>query len=230
LARNGVEVVSASAQICCGALHAHGGDVETARNLARHNIDTFLEAEVDAVVVNSAGCCSHMKEYAYLLRDEPDYAAKAERLASQVRDIHEYLVELGFATPRGELKRSVTYQDSCHLVHAQKVTAAPRTVLGSIPGLELREMAHPDRCCGSAGIYSIMEKDISRALLEDKMGEVNATGANQVCTANPGCMVQLDAGMRLFGQNEGPSGASVHVIDLLDESYRLAEGEAYADR
>ena len=230
LARNGVELVPAAAQICCGALHAHGGDVETARRLARHDIDTFLEAEIDAVVVNSAGCGSHMKEYAHLLRDDAEYAANAELLASRVRDVHEYLVELGFEAPGGELDRTVTYQDSCHLVHAQQVTTAPREVLASIPGLELREMVHPDRCCGSAGIYSIMQREISRALLEDKMGEVNATRADQVCSANPGCMVQLDAGVRLFGKDGGPSGPSVHVIDLLDESYRLAEGESYADR
>jgi glycolate oxidase iron-sulfur subunit len=171
-----------------------------------------------------------MKEYAHLLRDDAEYATKAERLASIVRDVHEYLVDLGFEAPGGDLSRSVTYQDSCHLVHAQQVTTAPREVLASIPGLELREMTHPDRCCGSAGIYSIMQREISRALLEDKMGEVNATGADQVCSANPGCMVQLDAGVRLFGQDDGPSGPSLHVIDLLDESYRLAEGESYADR
>ena len=230
LARNGIELAPASTQICCGALHAHGGDVETARRLARHDIDAFLEAGVDAIVVNSAGCGSHLKEYGHLLRDDAAYASKAERLASLVRDVHEYLVEVGFEAPTGELNRSVTYQDSCHLVHAQQVTTAPREALRSIPGLQLREMAHPDRCCGSAGIYSIMQREISHSLLEDKMREVNATQADQVCSANPGCMVQIDAGLQQFRDDEGPLGPSLHVVDLLDESYRVAEGASYADR
>ena len=230
LARNGIELAPASTQICCGALHAHGGDVETARRLARHDIDAFLEAGVDAIVVNSAGCGSHLKEYGHLLRDDAAYASKAERLASLVRDVHEYLVEVGFEAPTGELNRSVTYQDSCHLVHAQQVTTAPREALRSIPGLQLREMAHPDRCCGSGGIYSIMQRDISHSLLEDKMREVNATQADQVCSANPGCMMQIDAGLQQFRDDEGPLGPSLHVVDLLDESYRVAEGASYADR
>ena len=171
-----------------------------------------------------------MKEYAHLLRDDSDYAAKAERFQSLVRDVHEYLVDTGFDAPQGTLDRSVTYQDSCHLVHAQRITEAPRTILAAIPGLELREMDHPDRCCGSAGLYSIVQHAISGSLLEEKMGEINATQADQVCTANPGCMVQLDAGLRLYPSQNGPSGPSLHAVELLDESYRLAEGDAYASR
>ena len=233
LSRNGIEVSAPAAQVCCGALHAHGGDVEASRDLARKNIDAFLApdsdgATPDAIVVNSAGCGSHMKEYGHLLRDDPDYAAKAERFQSLVRDVHEYLVDTGFDAPQGTLDRSVTYQDSCHLVHAQRITEAPRTILAAIPGLELREMDHPDRCCGSAGLYSIVQHAISGSLLEEKMGEINATQADQVCTANPGCMVQLDAGLRLYPSQSGPSGPSLHAVELLDESYRLAEGDDYA--
>jgi glycolate oxidase iron-sulfur subunit len=232
LSRNGARVVATEDQVCCGALHAHSGDVETARKLARKNIDAFLaddpSADPDAIVVNSAGCGSHMKEIAHLLRDDRKYAAKAERFAALVRDVHEYLIDLGVEPPEGIIRRSVTYQDSCHLVHAQQVTTAPRQILGLIPGLELREMDHPDRCCGSAGIYSIAQSQLSRDLLASKMEEVNATGADQICTANPGCMVQLDAGMRLHGDDDGPSGRALHTIDLLDESYRLAEGDTYA--
>ena len=226
LSRNGVRVLATPDQICCGALHAHSGDLRTARELARKNVDVFLADDPDAIVVNSAGCGSHMKEYAHLLRDDDAYADKGKRFAALVRDVHEYLVEIGIDAPAGVLDRAVTYQDSCHLVHAQKVTDAPRTVLRAIPGLELREMLHPDRCCGSAGIYSVVQSKLSRAILKEKMDEINATGAEQVCTANPGCMVQLDNGLRLFGKG----GRSVHVVDLLDESYRLAEGDAYADR
>lgn len=226
LARNGVEVVAPATQVCCGALHAHSGDLETARALARRDIDRFLAVEPDAIVVNSAGCGSHMREYDHLLRDDAAYAEKAKRFSALVRDISEYLDEIGIDAPEGVIDRSVTYQDSCHLVHAQKVTAAPRALLRQIPGLELREMEHPDRCCGSAGVYSVVQAELSREILTGKMEEIAATGAEQVCTANPGCMVQLDAGLRLAGRD----GRTVHVVELLDESYRIAEGEAYANR
>lgn len=226
LARNGVEVVAPATQVCCGALHAHSGDLKTARDLARRDIDRFLAVEPDAIVVNSAGCGSHMREYDHLLRDDAAYAEKAKRFSALVRDISEYLDEIGIEAPRGAINRSVTYQDSCHLVHGQKVTAAPRALLRQIPGLELREMEHPDRCCGSAGVYSVVQAGLSREILTGKMEEIAATGAEQVCTANPGCMVQLDAGLRLAGRDE----RAVHVVELLDESYRIAEGEAYANR
>ena len=223
LLRNGVAVDAPGGQICCGALHAHSGDLHTARRLARVNIDQFLAADPDAIIVNSAGCGSHMKEYAHLLRRDPQYAEKAARFAALVKDVQEYLVDLGIDPPRGALNRSVTYQDSCHLVHAQKVTTAPRTLLRQIPGLELREMAHPDRCCGAAGIYSLVQGRIARQILQTKMEEITAAGADQLCTANPGCMLQLDTGLRLFG----PGGRSRHVVQLLDESYALAEGREY---
>lgn len=226
LARNGIALTPAAGQICCGALHGHAGDVETARRLARHNIDAFLAEDPEVIIVNAAGCGSQMKAYGHLLRDDPAYAAKAAAFSARVRDLLEYLDAIGIEAPRGAIHRIVTYQDSCHLAHAQQVTAAPRALLRLIPGLELREMEHPDRCCGSAGIYSIIQPGLSRTILAGKMAEIAATGAEQVCTANPGCMVQLDAGLRLFG----PGGRSVHVVDLLDESYRAAEGDGYADR
>ncbi len=224
LARNKIDVVAPEDQFCCGALHAHNGDVEEARALGRKNIDRFLRLKPDAILVNSAGCGSHMKEYGHLFRNDPVYRDRAARFADLVKDIHEYLIAVGFDPPAGDLGRSVTYQDSCHLVHAQGVATAPRAILRQIPGLELREMAHPDRCCGSAGIYSIVQKNLSRQLLANKMAEINATGADLVCTANPGCMVQLDAGLRLFGAG----GRSLHAIELLDESYAIAEGPDYA--
>ncbi len=225
-ARNGVAVSAPNEQVCCGALHAHGGDVELARQLARKNIDAFLPdgaAPPDAILINAAGCGSHLKEYGHLMRNDAAYAGRAADFANRVRDVHEYLVEIGFTTPTGALNRAVTYQDSCHLSHAQNVRKAPRQLLGSIPGLQLREMRTPDRCCGSAGIYSIMQADISQRVLAEKMEDVLATGAEQVCTANPGCMLQLDAGIARFDTEGTLSSRSAHAIELLDESYRIGD-------
>ena len=225
-ARNGVAVSAPREQVCCGALHAHGGDVEAARDLARKNIAAFLSPEAEppeVILINAAGCGSHLKEYGHLLRNDPEWAERAADFASRVRDVHEYLVEIGFAPPTGELRRAVTYQDSCHLSHAQEVRKAPRELLRAIPGLELREMRTPDRCCGSAGIYSIMQADISQRVLAEKMEDVLATGAEQVCTANPGCMLQLDAGIARYDEAGALAARSAHAIELLDESYRRGD-------
>ena len=167
-ARNGVAVEAPTSQVCCGALHAHGGDVEAARDLARRNIDAITpEADdlPDAILINAAGCGSHLKEYGHLLRNDANYAQRAEAFAARVRDVHEYLVEIGFDAPTGEINRAVTYQDSCHLSHAQNVRRAPRELLRSILGLTLNEMRTPDKCCGSAGIYSVVQSDISQRVL-----------------------------------------------------------------
>ena len=226
-ARNGVAVRAPQEQVCCGALHAHGGDVEAARDLARKNIAAFLpdgEAPPDAILINAAGCGSHLKEYGHLLRNDSEWAPRAADFASRVRDVHEYLVEIGFEPPGGELPRAVTYQDSCHLSHAQEVRKAPRELLRAIPGLELREMRTPDRCCGSAGIYSIMQSEISQRVLAEKMEDMLASGAQQVCTANPGCMLQLDAGIARYDAEGALSARSAHAIELLDESYRIGDG------
>jgi glycolate oxidase iron-sulfur subunit len=224
LERNGCSVDVTAGQGCCGALHLHNGDVEAARKLARKNIDVFLAGKPEAIIVNSAGCGSTMKEYAGLFADDPAYAEKARRFSALVRDVSEYLAELPFEPPKGRVEASVTYQDSCHLVHAQRIREAPRTVLRSIPGLELREMAASDRCCGSAGIYNLTQPEMSRTLLDRKMDDALATGAGVICTANPGCMLQLEAGVRLHGDHQPVR----HVVELLDEAY-LAEGEANSE-
>ncbi len=216
LERNGCSVIDTPAQVCCGALNLHAGDRRTARELARKNIDAFLAADVDAIVVNSAGCGSSMKEYAELLKEDPAYAQKAQRFVSFVRDVTEYLAELPFVAPRGPLPCRVTYQDSCHLVHAQKVRNAPRELLRSISGLLLVEMDTPDRCCGSAGVYSFAQRDMSLRVLDDKMADVASTHTEVIATGNPGCMMQLEAGLR----RAKLSGRVVHVIELLDEAYR----------
>ena len=218
LARNGFEVVAPPQQACCGALHAHNGDRPTARALARRNIDAFLDAQVSTIAVNSAGCGSAMKEYGELLADDPDYAEKAGRFARMVKDV----TELPLEAPTGRVEADVTFQDPCHLAHAQRITSAPRKLLAAIPGLRLVEMAQPDRCCGSAGVYSLTHREMSLDLLDGKMREIAATGADVIATANPGCMAQLEAGLR---RHRLP-GRVVHVVELLDEAYGRS-GEAY---
>ncbi len=215
LARNGVRVLAPAAQGCCGALHVHNGDPEAARKLARKNIDAFLEAGAEAIIVNAAGCGSTMKEYADLFAGDVAYAAKAAEFAAKVRDVTEFLAELPFEPPSGAVGARVTYQDSCHLVHAQKVRDAPRAILRAIPGLELVEMEASDRCCGSAGIYNLTQPEMSRRLLDDKMADVQAATPDIIATANPGCMLQLELGVR----NGGGAQRVVHVVELLDQAY-----------
>jgi len=220
LARNGFEVVAPPEQACCGALHAHAGDRAAARDLARRNVDAFLDAGVDAVAVNSAGCGAAMKEYGELLADDGEYAAKAQRLAGIVRDVTELLAALPLDPPEGRVDAAVTYQDACHLAHAQRITDAPRAILAAVPGLRLVEMEQADRCCGSAGVYSLAHREMSLALLDGKMGAIAATGAELIAAANPGCMAQLEAGLRRHRMR----GRVVHVVELLDQAYRQADG------
>ena len=220
LARNGVAVVDVPQQRCCGALSIHAGDRTTGRRLARRNIDIFLEAGGDGVIVNSAGCGATLREYGELLAEDPAYAEKAERFANSVRDVTEFLAELGVEPPVASVATRVTYQDSCHLVHGQKVRDAPRELLQSIPGLDLVEMDNSDHCCGSAGIYSFAQREMAMRLLDDKMRDVAATQASVIATANPGCMMQIEAGLR----RHGLQGRVVHVVELLDEAYQAEEG------
>jgi len=219
LTRNSCDVAVPLGQGCCGALNLHSGDVEMARKMARCNIDTFLNAGVEKIVVASAGCGSAMKEYHDLLRDDPQYKEAAERFSGMTADITEFLVDLPFDPPKGEIRGRITYQDPCHLAHAQRITQAPRAILKSIPGLDFVEMENSSRCCGAAGIYSVTQRRLSRRLLESKMGSVAATGAETVATANPGCLIQLETGLRLAGI----PGKVCHVVDILDESYQREE-------
>jgi glycolate oxidase iron-sulfur subunit len=216
MARNGLRVFIPAAQGCCGALHVHNGDPGAARKLARKNIDVFLDSGAEYIAVDSAGCGSTMKEYANLFRDEPAYLEKARLFASKVRDVSELLVETGFEAPSGEVDAVVTYQDSCHLAHAQQIRSAPRELLRSIPGLTLHEMQTPDRCCGSAGVYNLTQPVMSQRLLQDKMDDVLQTGCSVIATANPGCMLQLDLGVRLRDGTQ----EVVHVVELLDRAYQ----------
>ena len=213
LNRLGYRVLFPEAQTCCGALSMHAGDRRFARELARRNIDAFLGAGVEAIIVNSAGCGSTMKEYDELLHDDRRYRERAAEFVALTKDVLEFVAghDLG---PLGQVRETVTYQDSCHLVHAQKVTRAPRAIMRAIPGLELRELAAADRCCGSAGLYSFVQRGMAQRLLSEKMDDVRATGATTIATANPGCMTQLEAGLR----QRGIGGRVVHVIELLDEA------------
>ncbi|MGE0060206.1 MAG: (Fe-S)-binding protein [Dehalococcoidia bacterium] len=219
MARNGLKVLVPAAQGCCGALHAHNGDPDAARSLARKNIDVFLKSGAEYIAVDSAGCGSTMKEYPNLFRDEPAMLEKAQRFAAKVRDVTELLVETGFEAPKGQVDAVVTYQDSCHLAHAQQIKLPPRQILRSIPGLTLHEMQAPDRCCGSAGIYNMTQPVMSQRLLADKMDDVMQTGCGVIATANPGCMLQLDLGVRLRDGTQ----EVVHVVELLDRAYQAED-------
>ena len=215
LTRNGVEVVVPRNQGCCGAINSHVGDTSTARDLARRNIDGFLAEDVDSIVVASAGCGSRMKEYHDLLKDDAEYAEKAAQLSGMVKDIHELLVEIPFEAPTASLDYRVTYQDSCHLANAQRITAPPRQILNSIPGIEFVELPNASICCGGGGTYTITEREFSLKILKTKMETVAETGADVIATANPGCLMQLQMGA---GRHNLPIEVR-YVTDLLDEAY-----------
>ena len=217
LARHGVRVIESPGQICCGALHAHAGDRDEAKRLAKRNVAAFESADV--LLVNAAGCGAHLKTYAHLLEDDAGWRDRALALASRVRDVTEYLAALPPDASFGELAMRVTYQDPCHLAHAQGIRAEPRAVLGRVKGLELVEMADGDVCCGSAGFYNIAQPDYADRLLEPKIDAILATRPDAVVTANPGCMLQLAAGLRARGRADIPV---LHVVEVLDRALTAA--------
>jgi len=207
-----------SAQTCCGALQVHAGIRDVARRLARRNIDAFTgnAGKFDAIITNAAGCGSTLKEYGELLAHDGDYAARAHEFSAAMKDATEFLASIELNREMKPVNATVTYQDSCHLAHGQRIRSAPRQLLRAIPGVEFREMPMADACCGSAGIYNALHTDMSMRILDRKMGNVNQADAQIVATANPGCMLQLRAGVRKAGK-EGVR--VVHVIELLDEAY-----------
>ena len=214
----GCEVVVPKSQECCGALSVHAGRSEEGANFARAIVDTFTSADVDYLVVNSAGCGSTMKEYADILADDPAYAKRAEALANKVRDVTEILIELGPSAPRHPVAEGglrVAYHDACHLSHAQGVRNPPRELLGQIPGLELAPIKDADTCCGSAGIYNLVRPEAARELGDKKASNIAATGAELVVTGNPGCLLQVTDALRRQGEDTLPTG---HTIELLDAS------------
>jgi glycolate oxidase iron-sulfur subunit len=213
---NGCEVVLPRGQECCGALHQHSGELERAKELARRNIGALEAANADYIVVNAAGCSHHVKEYAHLLRDDPMYAARAAALAAKTRDITELLAELGPKPPQSSLPWRVTYQEPCHLSHGQKITREPRKVLAAIPGLDFIEMPESSMCCGSAGTYNILQRDMSQRLLQRKLDNSATTGAEVIASANTGCMIQMRAGIAQRGMNA----RVLHIVEILDAAYR----------
>ncbi len=217
LAANGCVVYSPPRQGCCGALQMHTGDRPTARSLARRNIDAFEPLGLDAIIINAAGCGSTLKEYGHLLSDDPAYAARAAAFAARVKDVSEFLASIDLVPPTVPVPMRVTYQDACHLVHGQGIRNQPRALLRQIPGLELIEMKDSDVCCGSAGIYNLTHYDISVELLDQKMANLLATGAEAVVAPNPGCSMQLAFGARRARVEL----QQLHVVDLLARSYGL---------
>ena len=216
LRRNGCEVVVPAGQGCCGALHLHSGLPDDARALARRNIEALRGGVFDAIITNSAGCGAMLKEYGELFGGDPAYATAAQHFAAQVRDITEFLAAIELNRQMGKVEAVVTYQDACHLAHGQRIRVAPRALLAAIPGITLLEMAGADICCGSAGSYNIVQNEMSLQILAHKMESVNRTGATIIATANPGCELQLEAGVRLHGKGQ----RVMHVVELLDEAYR----------
>lgn len=216
LAANGCRVVVPAGQGCCGALHAHRGEIQGARALARRNVDALLAANAEVIVVNAAGCGATMKRYGELLVDDATYRDRAAELAAKVRDFTEFLAELGPRPPQHALNLSVTYQEPCHLANAQRVREAPRKLLRAIPGLEFREMAESAMCCGSGALYNVTQTESSQALRSRKVRNASATKAEVIVTANPGCFIQLSQGLR----EAGAPLRVIHIADLLDQAYR----------
>jgi glycolate oxidase iron-sulfur subunit len=218
LTANGCEVVVPAGQFCCGALAAHAGVRDAARDLARKNLAAFLREDFDAIVTNAAGCGSTLKEYDHLFAsNEPEYA-RATAFRGKIRDVTEFLADFGLSASLGNIPLRITYQDSCHLLHGQKIRNAPRQLLRAIPGLDFVELPYSEICCGSAGIYNVTQTKASLDLLTEKMQHAAATGARTIVTANPGCLLQLRAGAQLHHTNQ----EVLHVVELLDRALQTS--------
>lgn len=221
LDRFGCQVVIPPGQGCCGALNVHAGERVRAKGMARAVIETMLDADVDAIVVNSAGCGSTMKEYSELFTDEPGYLPRVRHFESLVRDFSEYLAERPFPDAEGRVSSGLSgitavYQDACHLRHAQRITSQPRDLLRHIDGLQAVELAYPDLCCGSAGVYNLQHPELSNVILDAKMEDIRASGASLVISANPGCILQIRKGVE-----EAHLPIEVrHIAEVLDEALR----------
>jgi glycolate oxidase iron-sulfur subunit len=214
LQANGCEVVVPAGQVCCGALAGHAGVRDVARSLARENSEKIRAADFDAILTNAAGCGSTLKEYGHLFAAADSEHARAEEFSGKVKDVTEFLAELGLSAPLQSLPMRVTYQDSCHLLHGQKIRQAPRTLISAIPGVKFVEMPHADQCCGSAGVYNITQTEASLELLDQKMVWAKQVEARAIVTANPGCMIQLRAGAAIHQTGH----EVLHVIELLDRA------------
>ncbi|MEO7520987.1 MAG: heterodisulfide reductase-related iron-sulfur binding cluster [Gemmatimonas sp.] len=221
---NGYRLLPSPGQHCCGALHAHAGDLAGAQRLARLNVAAFeaaIDRGVDVIAINSAGCGAMIKSYGHLLHDDAAWSARAERVAARARDISEVLAESG-PVRGGSVPLRVTHDPPCHQMHAQRLVRQPVAVLNSVPGLELVPLEDADQCCGSAGIYNLVEPDTSDAVLAPKLARIADTHADFVATGNPGCMMQIGAGLL----QSGSTARVVHPVELLDASYRASLAES----
>ncbi|MGI9048150.1 MAG: (Fe-S)-binding protein [Rubrobacteraceae bacterium] len=216
LAAEGCEIV-APKQGCCGALSTHAGREEESLNFARKTIETFERENLDYVIVNAAGCDSTMKEYGHLLRDDPEYAERAKEFSSKVRDVSEFLQQLGPRAERNPLPVTAAYHDACHLAHAQGIRKQPRQTLKQIPGMDVKEIREAEICCGSAGIYNMVEPEPAEELGKRKAQNIISTGAQMIVTSNPGCMLQIQASLKKMGHAELPM---AHPMEVLDASIR----------
>ena len=219
LLANGCEVDTPANQPCCGSLHAHNGELELARTLARRMIDLIPPDRYDAIISNAGGCGSHLRHYGPLLADDPAYSARAQAWDRKLRDVQEWLIELGCRQPSSspfDGPATVTYHESCHLVHGQKISRQPRDLLRLLPGVTLTELPESSWCCGSAGIYALTQPEQAEALLTRKVGHIQATGAEIVATANPGCHLQIARGLK----NASVNVRVMHPVSLLAEAYR----------
>ena len=216
LAAEGCEVIIPESQGCCGALMIHAGEERDALDLAREMIDTFERADVDTIVINAAGCGSNVKDYGYLLRDDPKYAERAKAFSAKCKDISEILAELKPQAPRNPLNLKVAYHDSCHLQHAQGIRSQPRALLAAIPGLQVLEVPEAPICCGSAGIYNLVQPETAEELGDRKARHVIGTSPDVVATGNPGCLFQLQRGLEKAGHKI----PVLHTVELLDASIR----------
>lgn len=215
LRHNGCDVLVPKNQGCCGALLLHNGAKAAALDLARHNLDVFSALELDALIINAAGCGAMMKEYGDLLKGDPTYHDRAERLVAKMKDVAEFLGGIPLRKPTREVRARVTYHDACHLAHGQGVREQPRALLQAIPGLQLTDLHESDWCCGSAGTYNLTEPEMARRLLDRKVDNIQATEADLVVTGNPGCLMQIRAGL----QQRGLPIKAIHTVDLLAEAY-----------
>jgi glycolate oxidase iron-sulfur subunit len=219
LAAEGCEVIIPQTQECCGALAEHAGEEADAMASARKLIDAFEGTGADTVVINAAGCGSAMKRYGHLLRNDPAYAAKAQAFAAKCKDISEVLVELEPRAPRGAVQLKAAYHDACHLQHAQAVRVQPRLILQSIPGVQVREIPESDICCGSAGIYNMLEPEAAAQLRDRKVGNILKTDAEVIVSGNPGCLLQIATGL----ESAGRPMRIMHLVEVLDASIREAQ-------
>lgn len=215
LARNGAEVLTPKNVTCCGAPHETEGEMGLGRALARRNIALYEKLDVDYVIVDAAACGAVMKHYGRWLEHDPAWRDRAARFSARVRDFHEFLDAIGLAAPQRPLHIRVTYDDPCHLCHAQGISRQPRALLQQIPGIDYVELPEASWCCGSAGTYNVTQPAMAETILRDKVEHVRETGADVVASANPGCMLQLEAGLRRYGVK----GKVRHVSELLDAAY-----------